>query len=398
MLSGFSYRDLLDSLYDGVYLLDRNRVIRYWNKAAERISGFTAKEVIGRSCADDILMHINSDGCNLCEKGCPVTETLKNCKRHEDVVFLRHKSGHRIQVHIRCSPIYDDQNNVIGVVESFYEANKIRELEREIVSLKHDAFVDTLTGLYNRRHIIKQLEGSMDEFHRYDHTFGVVLIDVDHFKKINDTHGHAVGDQVLQMISNTLSHNTRASDVIGRWGGEEFIGICRNIRGIFHLHEIATRLKLLIAASTRMDQPFVHCTVSIGVSISVAGDSVQDILRRADELLYKAKNGGRNRVEIDELPDHTSHITNSPSRHAVQIPTLLADDEAGLRMPQSRRRQPHPAATISKGVHRTQDLGPSAMDRDLDGFKSSHTVRFAGAGAASIEMAGPKNGGGKTLK
>ena len=96
---------LLDSLYDGVYFVDAERSITYWNKGAERLTGYTAAEALGKHCYDNFLMHVNANGCALCFGGCPLAATLVDGNPREDEIFLRHKRGHRVPTSVRVSPV-----------------------------------------------------------------------------------------------------------------------------------------------------------------------------------------------------------------------------------------------------------------------------------------------------
>ena len=113
------YKLWLDNLFDGAYVVDTKRVIQYWNKAAEELTGFTADEVVGRSSADNILNHVDLAGNLLCIIGCPLLGTLCDGQKREELVFLHHKQGHRIPIQIRVSPIQDESGKVIGAIEIF---------------------------------------------------------------------------------------------------------------------------------------------------------------------------------------------------------------------------------------------------------------------------------------
>ena len=108
------YRKILDNLFDGVYFVDRDRVITYWNKGAEKITGYDAGQVMGRSCRDNILNHVTANGVQLCLTNCPLASTMEDGKQREAEVYLHHADGHRLPVTVRASPIYDEQGNIIG--------------------------------------------------------------------------------------------------------------------------------------------------------------------------------------------------------------------------------------------------------------------------------------------
>ena len=118
-LENDSYKSIIENLSDGLYFVDRNRVITYWNKAAEKISGFTSDEVVGRSCSDNILTHINGEGKSLCKGMCPLFATISDGKPREDEIYMHHKDGHRIPVFVRVSTLSDKDGNIIGGIELF---------------------------------------------------------------------------------------------------------------------------------------------------------------------------------------------------------------------------------------------------------------------------------------
>ena len=288
---------LLDQLYDGVYFVDRGRRITYWNKAAERLTGYAAQEVIGKRCADGVMVHVDGEGSRLCEKGCPLAATLEDGRVREADLFLRHKTGHRMPVALRVAPLRDEGGEIVGAVEIFNDSSGKIDLQH-LARLEKEALLDPLTGLANRRSLQRHLEGRMEELKRYGLGFGVLFIDIDRFKQINDTHGHAVGDRVLQMIARTLSVNLRPFDEVGRWGGEEFVAVVANVDS-HALSLVAERLRMLTEASALdTEAGRVRATVSIGAVLATAEESVELILERADQLMYQSKIAGRNLVSL----------------------------------------------------------------------------------------------------
>jgi len=115
-----SYEQLLESLFDGVYYVDRDKVIRFWNKAAERITGYSKADVIGKACADQLLRHVDDKGQELCKGGCPVSKTLQDGSVHELNVYLHHKLGYRVPVSVRVSPVKNENGRIIGAIEVFH--------------------------------------------------------------------------------------------------------------------------------------------------------------------------------------------------------------------------------------------------------------------------------------
>jgi diguanylate cyclase (GGDEF)-like protein/PAS domain S-box-containing protein len=293
------YKGLLDSVYDGIYLLDRNRHIIYWNDGAERLMGFKQSEVLGKTCADKILAHVNDQGEDICRKDCPVTKTIADGNVRELEVFLNHKEGHRVPVQMRVVPLRDANRQIIGAAEILSGNLPTFSLKRRIDFLQKQSLLDPLTNVDNRRALEMKLRSRIDSLKRYGMQFGLLFIDVDHFKDINDRYGHDIGDRVLKMIARTLANSLRPFDTIGRWGGEEFVAIIENIDDTT-LSMIAERCRFLVEQS-RLPKQFggVNATVSIGAVISQPADDMETIVREADRLMYRSKKLGRNCVTVD---------------------------------------------------------------------------------------------------
>ena len=292
----FEHRDVLDDLFDGVYCVDRTRKILYWNRAASELTSYRVDEMLGVRCVNSPLCHTDGDGNSLCRSQCPMAATMRDGKRREQRVFLLHRDGHRKPVRVRCSPLRDATGEIVGAVESFVDDTPSLALEERVEELERVAALDSLTSLPNRRFATQQLESKHGEWMRYGWPYGVLLLDIDHFKHVNDTWGHEAGDRALVSVARTLSVKTRVSDVVARWGGEEFLVIAR-CGAPEQLTVMAESLRGLVASGrfrTR-DEDIQSVTVSIGGALADVGDEPTDVVRRADDALYEAKRSGRNR-------------------------------------------------------------------------------------------------------
>jgi len=289
---------LLRCLHDGVYYVDLDRRIGYWNPAAERITGFTREEVLGSRCSDNILMHVDEKGVNLCNTLCPLTHTMKDGKLREVDVYLHHKDGHRVPVYVRASALRSDRGDIVGAVEIFTDVSNREATLLRVRELEQLAMLDGLTQLANRRYAEGELGSRIEEAWRYDLPFGVLFMDIDHFKKINDQYGHEAGDAVLRTVAATLARNARSFDLVGRWGGEEFIVLLRNV-DLAGLERIGERYRHLVAQTlTHTGGETIQATVSMGGTILRKEDTPDTVIRRADQLMYRSKSEGRNRLSM----------------------------------------------------------------------------------------------------
>jgi len=292
------YKDLLDNLYEGVYFADRERKIIYWNRGAERITGYSTGEVVGHHCFDNILFHVDEAGNVLCRGGCPLLWTIMEGKERESEIYLHHKDGHRVPVRVRTSPIRNERGDIIGAVEMFGDNSHALSLRQRVKDLHGLAMLDPLTGLANRRFAESAIHSRLDEYRRHNWPFGVMFLDIDHFKKVNDDFGHEVGDRVLKMISKTLLNSCRSYDIIGRWGGEEFVALAGHV-DLTQLRALAEKFRALVSQSSlTLPEDVLKVTISIGATLALHDDTVESIVRRADELMYESKAKGRNRVSV----------------------------------------------------------------------------------------------------
>ena len=291
------HKEILDHLRDGVYVVDRDLKIVYWNDAAQHLSGYVSDEMLGRFCWDNALVHIDSEGRKMCHIDCPLRDAIENGSTRENNYFILHKEGYRRPVAMRVAPWRKNSNHIDGAIAVFNNNLSAETMLEEIKQLRQMAMCDCLTGMVNRRYLETVLRSAMGEYRRYSWPFGVIFIDIDFFKTINDAFGHDVGDHALQVIAKTLEKNIRTTDVVGRWGGEEFLAIVRNVNHE-QLIAMAEKMRILIARSTCSELiNQLTLTVSMGVTLVESTDSVNGLLKRADALMYQAKRNGRDQVQ-----------------------------------------------------------------------------------------------------
>ena len=293
------YKSILDNLSEGVYFVDRERRISYWNKGAERITGHRSNEVVGSFCRDNILNHVDGHGVELCRELCPLAKAMLEGTNQEAEVYLKHKDGHRVPVSVRGVPFRDSKGAIVGAVEIFSDISVKDRLTQRLEELRKMALLDPLTGMGNRRFVETGLNSRLNELQRYSWKFGLLFIDIDHFKKVNDSYGHETGDLVLKMVAGTLVHNARSFDLIGRWGGEEFVAIIVNVTGE-ELFRIAQKYLVLVRESSLLaGKDRISVTISIGATLARPDDSPETLLKRADQLMYQSKLSGRNCVTME---------------------------------------------------------------------------------------------------
>jgi diguanylate cyclase (GGDEF)-like protein/PAS domain S-box-containing protein len=294
----FFHAKLLDGISDGIYFVDAERKITYWNRAAERLTGYPAGEAVGRHCPDNFLEHVDAAGHALCINGCPLSSTIRDGQAREAEIFLRHKLGHRVPVSVKVAPITDQSGQVVGAVELFSDATAKKKMERRVDELESMAFRDGLTRLPNRRYTELKVKQALEEFQEFGKSFGLLMLDIDHFKQVNDLHGHDAGDAVLKIVSDTLVKSLRENDLVGRWGGEEFLVVLSNVNAQV-LADLAGRCCTLVAESVVLrDQIRICVTASGGATLFKHGDSAEVAIKRADELMYVSKASGRNRITL----------------------------------------------------------------------------------------------------
>jgi len=288
------YREILESLHIGVYVVDRERRIVFWNRGAEQISGFLGQEVLGRSCRDEILVHCDNENVVLCAERCPLLETMRDGKPSSAEIFLRHKAGHRVPVHMRVIPIKDEHGNVLGAAETFEEpkvsACNDRRNPNTPQSLNH------VTGLPGDKASRSALEQHLAAYREHRIAFSLLRVHVDRLSQFMANHGADAGGQLLRIVAQTLRNALRPSDFVGCWAEHEFV-IILNIHRQKALTRVAERLRAISScAGIRWWGDQLSVTLSLGASVVEPEDTVETLLQRADRGLDRSVEAGGNRL------------------------------------------------------------------------------------------------------
>lgn len=294
------YQEILDNLYDGIFFVNDKGSITYWNNGAVKLTGYLPEDVINRNYCD-IFKPLNKFGDNLCEYGdCPIRQVLRCSQLMEVDAYIRHKDGHLLPISIRIAPVREVERQFVVAVEIHSRNSPRYALHQRLEELQEMAMYDALTGIANRRYIEMNLETRLEELRRYNWPFAVMFMDVDNFKTLNDTYGHSIGDRALKMIGSTMVNSLRSFDIIGRWGGEEFVVILVNVPD-GELFNVADRFRCLVENSRLPleNNETMSVTVSAGATNARSGESIESLIERADKLMYQSKQKGKNLVSVD---------------------------------------------------------------------------------------------------
>ncbi len=285
---------LFESFHEAIYIVDKDRKILYFNPAASQISGFSQGEMTNSFCFDNKLNHVDDAGNKLCLDGCPLVDSIKGNVIKEHFVYLHHKNGHRVRVHVRVIP-YLENDEVHGAIEVFTDVTERNLLLEELMIQKKLNLIDPLTSLFNRRFLHEEFPQIFSGFSK-EESLGILFMDIDDFKEINDKYGHLMGDEVLKTVSNTIQYNLKANDFVIRYGGDEIVVLLRNIDQD-NVEFVAEKLRILVKNSGHRDlEDRIQSTVSIGATILAKNESLLQAINRADHAMYISKSKGHNRV------------------------------------------------------------------------------------------------------
>jgi diguanylate cyclase (GGDEF)-like protein/PAS domain S-box-containing protein len=278
-------RRVLESLQIGVYFVDRSRRILSWNDGAERISGYLRQDVLGRICEKNLLMHCDEQGTELCESCCPLSRTIQDGKKREMPVYLRHKAGHLVPVHIWCVAIRDNHGNIIGASQSLEERKPESGCEVRYQELGAHGCLDPITGLPSEAFTLTRLREQMGRFCEHHLPFSILVIGLAEDKNLNATHGHPAAERMLQSAAQTLSKVLRPADFLGRWTGDHLIAILVGDQTNGFAQPVTKLLRLSHIHWWGYSMPV---SVVLAGAAPEAGDTLESLLARAQFELNQA--------------------------------------------------------------------------------------------------------------
>jgi len=289
---------LLNEVQDGICCVDREKRIVFWNKAAEKLSGFGAGEVMGRNCARDLALYADAEGRNVCAAKCPVDLTLQDGMTRAQEMYLQHKDGYRVAVQVHILPIFQEGGEVAGAAEVFADTAPRITIPLGAAELERTGLLDKDTGIPSRKSIEMQLATRLSEFQKFGMPFGVLYVDIDNFNKILEKYGRFNAGKLLRTTGRALQKNIRYLDVVGRWSTEEFLILLFNIDEN-RLDIVANKLRLLVEESYIMvETGALSTTVSIGASLVQRYDTTESLVKRAEQLMMHSKWRGKNKVSL----------------------------------------------------------------------------------------------------
>lgn len=284
-----NFRRLFENMSDVYYRTDKNGVVQMVGPGVRKVLGYEPEEIVGRRAEDFYPTPQDRDA-------------LKQALREKGEVMdfpgqMVRKDGYVIDISINSRALYDARGEFAGVEGIYRDITERKMLERELMRL---ATTDPLTGIANRRAFLGHVQEALSRCERYGGRLALLLLDMDHFKSINDRYGHATGDAVLVRAVRVVQQELRETDFFGRLGGEEF---CVALLEADKCDAMAVAERI---CARMQELRFEHEGVSFVVSVSIGitaycrGDRLEQVLERADRALYSAKEGGRNRASWHE--------------------------------------------------------------------------------------------------
>ena len=283
---------VVDTIPDPTMVIDINTYqLQLLNQSALNLYTHGKRIKQGMTCYR--LSHKRNSPCKGGLDPCPIKEIKKN----KVPVSVIHKhfdnDGNVMHVDVRATPIFDESGeNIVQIIESHRDITETVEMEKQ---LQHIAETDRLTQIFNRMKFDEELKNQVAWASLTHNRFGLIMLDLDHFKQVNDTYGHDMGDQVLKNTVELLHNRIRKSDILARWGGEEFMIIAP----LIDKDELSILIESLRSAIEQFAHPGVgRVTASFGASVVTPSDNIDSLLKRVDSALYESKQNGRNRCTI----------------------------------------------------------------------------------------------------
>lgn len=296
LLEKIQFETIVRTTVNGVLLLNTDGEIRFMNLSACKILGYDIGEAEGQNSHE--LLHAHDTASSL--EHCPILESIKLQKAYVGEEVFKKKNGEKITVLVNANSFMHDEKS-IGSVVIFRDITQEKK-DKELI--EHLAYYDSLTDLPNRKLLLDRLSHAIKESMRSLEFGGLLFIDLDDFKTLNDTNGHDMGDKLLQEVASRLQGQLRTCDSVARFGGDEFVVLVTKLgkketKAKEQLYKIGEKLLQAIAAPYDLTKIHYTCTASMGGTLFLDGNqTIDDILKNADTAMYTVKNEGKNEIKI----------------------------------------------------------------------------------------------------
>jgi PAS domain S-box-containing protein/diguanylate cyclase (GGDEF)-like protein len=292
------FKVALDNLPLGVYMVDTNLRIVFWSRGAERISGYLAQDILGRHCRENLLVDLDESNPVACGEACQLTDSMRDGQAREADVLLRHRTGHRIPVHVRSMPLRNGSNKIIGATEYFEESRFSAARERRGKPAEMSGGIDAATGLLDTATTRLRLQESIAEFVEHRLPFCVLMAEADELSKFQQVHGKEAVEAACVVVGHTLSNALRPTDIVGCWDEHQFMAIVKNCERPV-LKSVGERVRKMESHSqVEWWGDELPVSVSIGGTAALDGDDVDVLVGRAQAALVRSIAKGGNRVTI----------------------------------------------------------------------------------------------------
>lgn len=306
-----NFKSIVDSLTVPTFVIDVNHVVVAWNKACEILTGIKSEDIVGtkdawrgfykskRPCLCDVM--VDSAFAHLSNLY-PVHGESKFSKGTHAESWFSDINGKKRYLIFDAAPIYDDDGNLAGAIENLEDVTEIKLTEERLMlsesRVQHIAFHDSLTNLPNRSLLRDRLGQAVHEASRNKAKVGLLFIDLDRFKVVNDSLGHSIGDLLLQEVAKIISSAVRKVDTVARIGGDEFVVVIPKMHKIDDVRVVSNRILKKLGQTIEINEHQLHTTPSIGIAIYPEnGETVDTLMKNADTAMYAVKEAGKNNFQ-----------------------------------------------------------------------------------------------------
>ena len=286
---------LLDSMRDGVVFVDAQAKIRMWSKGAERMTGVSSGAATGRVFAPSLLDMCNQGSRRITDDACPVAKCIRTNAQLRQRLFILGRQGEHVAVNLHAIPVQAVDGTVQGATIVLHDAQPEASLEEKCEALHAEVTKDPMTKVANRAEFDRMQALFIEAHQQAGLPCSLIMIDIDHFKSINDSYGHQAGDEAIIALANLLTSMCRAGDLVARYGGEEFAVLCADCTNADAANR-AEQFRMRLSETSHSCLGNKRITASFGVTELQAGDTCETMLRRSDRALLMAKEQGRNQV------------------------------------------------------------------------------------------------------